>query len=158
MIKFFGSLIIIISAVYCGLNKVKIERLKFREIAAFSKMIKYVSDNIEHYSKPLPEIFADMNDEYLEKVGLLQEIRLNGINNAISTYKFKLDDTEQKIVKSFAERIGTGYKDDELSLCRFTYGKLCESEVRMQQEIKNTEKMYLTIPLLLALSVILILI
>ena len=154
--KILGSLILIISAIAFGLKKIKSERAKLKEITAFADMIKFIQNNIEHYNKPLPDIFAEYHNDHLSE--LLDRIRTSGINKAVANYSFNIAASISEKIICFANKIGSGYTDDELSLCQYTYKSLLESETKMRIEIRNTEKMYLTIPVLLALSVILILI
>jgi len=156
--KILGSIILLLSAILFGLHKIKSERNKLREISAFLDMVNYVESNIEHYNKPLPDIFEEYSNEYFTSNKLLDNIRAFGINAAIADYSFSIASSVESAVKNFACKIGLGYTDDELNLCKYTYNLLKDSEAKLRLEMRNTEKMYLTIPVLLALSVILILI
>lgn len=158
IIKFIGSVFVISAAVYFGLRKIETERDKIRELIAFSDMIKFIHDNILHFRRPLPEIFSDYRNKYLDKKHLLEHIRIYGIKESLDGYSFAVGSAERDLIISFSQKIGSGYVDDELNLCKYTFEKLLEKGSEMQNEMKNTEKMYLTIPVILALSVILILI
>lgn len=156
--KIFGSIFLLVSALLFGLHKIKSERDKLREISAFLDMVNYVHSNIEHYNKPLPDIFEEYRSDYFTSKKLLDNIRALGINAAIADYSFSIGTSEASAVKTFASKIGLGYTDDELQLCKYTYNLLKDSDTKLRLEVRNSEKLYLTIPILLALSVILILI
>ena len=66
--------------------------------------------------------------------------------------------TPKEIQTKQFSKVMRGYKDEEVALCKYTHMKLAECEEKLSSALKDKEKLYRTIPPMLALSVILILI
>ena len=148
--------LILLSAVFYGWTKIYAERNKLKETSAFYDFIRYIRDNIEHFSKPLPEICKNYQNQYFTKRGLSSQIERCGIKSALEAYVFLMSEEDTDTVLQFAREIGGGYREDELRLCDYTLKRLEGSIAAQKGEIKNKEKMYKTIPVLLAASVILL--
>ncbi len=158
IVKLIGSVALLVASLYYGQVKIRGERVGIKEVASLAEMVKYIGERIEHFSQPLPEIFAQYRNDHLESIGFLPYVRTMGISGAVENCRMTLDGDDRELFLKFAGAIGRGYRDEELSLCRYTYTKLTESEDKMRAAIKDKEKLYRTIPPMLALSVILILI
>lgn len=156
--KIFGATLIVSSSLYFSMLKITSVKRRIAELSAFRDMIGFIHDNIEHFTMPLPEIFSEYRNSYLENSGLIERIRKYGIAESLSDYSFSISNDERDILIGFADKLGNGYRNEELNLCKYTDGKLAAAEDRMLSELKNVQKLYITIPLMLALSVILILI
>ncbi|MBE6625777.1 MAG: hypothetical protein E7628_01160 [Ruminococcaceae bacterium] len=158
IVKIAGSVILLATSIYFGQVKITAERTRIKILSSFGDMIKYIGEKIEHFSSPLPEILSEYNNPYLESVGYLDAIRSHGLSLVPDCLKISQNHEEYILIKRFTDSIGKGYKDEEVTLCKYTHQKLAELEEKMSAVLKDKEKLYRTIPPMLALSVILILI
>lgn len=62
---------------------------------------------------------------------------------------------EQGIIRNFILEIGQGYREDALRLCEYTLTRLAEAEKKRSGAIGGEERMYRTVPLMFALSLVL---
>lgn len=157
-IKLTGAAVVIISSVFYGLCKVKEVRSSIRNMSAFFDLIKYIKDNIEHFVKPVPSILNSYSHHYLEEIGFLREARENGIYRAWKNIETGFSEECREVLHEFFSALGRGYLEDELNRCEYTLkrlGSILESE---KNSSKSKEKIYKTIPLMLAVSVVLILV
>ena len=156
--KILGSGILIFAALYFSYIKISASRNKIREISAFIDIISEIKNGIYHFSKPLPEIFSNYNNDYFENNGFLKDITQFSARDVISKYSFVLNNESAEIIKSFFSKIGESYVEDEINLCGYTLERLTQIKNSMISDDKNIGKLYRTIPILAALSVILVLI
>lgn len=158
MTKIFGALILLAASVAYGFMKIREERRKIELIDAFCELVRCIRENIAHYMKPLPQIFESYSGGVLEDNGFLGDCRTLGIHIAWerSSARMDLDEKARRVIGDFAESVGGGYREDELNLCGFTIAELEKIISSIREESAGREKMYRTIPPLLALSVMLI--
>lgn len=158
MIKIIGAVILLAAAFGYGYLKIREERRKIAETDALCDLVSFIRQNIAHYMKPLPDIFAAYSDRcgLLEENGFIEICRTNGIRAAWEETVFHLPDNVREAMADFVRSIGGGYREDELHLCDYTLEQFEKAGLKMREEIKGKEKLYRTIPPLLALSVMLI--
>lgn len=157
-IKLLGSAFLLFSSICYGEMHIRSDRLKTRDIEAVIDIIKYISEKIEYFSAPLPEIFLQYSNDHFEKTGVLEEIRRSGIKFLCTDNKLSISQEDRDLLSKFASELGKSYVDEELALCRYTYEKLKESEAKLRETQKSREKLYRTIPPMVVLSLILIII
>jgi len=160
ILKFFGAAVLLAASFFLGASMIRDERGKIDEACSILDLIKYIKDNIEHFVKPLPDIFASYNNSVLEKNGFLTSVRENGIHltaEKIEDY-FHTDSELLSIFGDFCRSIGGGYKDDEVRLCSYTANQIEKRIEKMRDDYSSRSKLYRTIPPLFALSVVLILV
>ncbi len=157
IVKLLGAVILLSASLYYGQTKISSERDKLCLVSSLGDMVRFIGERIEHFSEPLPEILAAYRNEYLGQIGYLDEIRSHGIKSASLISEKSSPSGELEVFEEFAAKIGKGYREEEIALCRYTYERLSEHEKKLEGALKDKEKLYRTIPPMLALSVILIL-
>lgn len=158
--KLAGSVILVAASIVYGRKKVLDERRKLRETEVLCDLVKHVGESIEHTLKPLPEIFRYYHNEVLEECGFLQEIRESGLRQAWESRSEGMtgvDDNVNQQFSVFCREIGRGYRNEEVELCNLTLKRLQDECARLRNDSKNKEKLYKTIPPLMAMSVALML-
>lgn len=158
ILEFTGAGIILVSALLLSLGLIRDYRNSLRELEALHQMITYIRDNIDHFMKPLPEIFQTYKNEYLEACGFLPNVRRTDLRQAWDGQTFTLSEDTRTLLTTFVYQIGNGYREEELRLCDYTLTRLNGILEKKRSESKNKLKIYKTVPMLFALSVILILI
>ena len=158
IVKIIGAVTLLVASVYYGQVKITAERMRIIKLSAIMDMVKFIGEKIEHFSSPIPEILSEYRNSYLESIGYLEAIRTHGLSKTADIIGTSPTGEEYILIKQFSDSIGKGYKDEEVSLCKYTHHKLTECEEKLSSALKDKEKLYRTIPIMLALSVILILI
>lgn len=130
-----------------------------RSLEALYSMIVYIRDNIGVLIRPLPDIFQSYQNDYLEKNGFLPSVRSNGLYNAWKNQIMLSHKNEAyPLISEFSSSIGGNYCAEEVRLCDYTIERLGKLIEKNKAESKGKIKLYRTVPVLIALSVILILI
>lgn len=159
IIKFAGAAVILLSALLFSIKLSCEYKAEQNAVSELYDMIIFIQDNIKHLMRPLPEIFLSYQNEYLYKNGLLPDIRNRGFKDAWSSQKILRETSAAfPIISDFVESIGEGYCSEELRLCDYTKERLEEIIKKNEKELRGKLKLYRTVPIMLALSVIFILI
>lgn len=155
-VKMIGGALLILASVFYGRLKILEERRRFSLAEASVEFVRAVRDSIAHYAKPLSEICESVNIEPLEECGFLPLCRTDGIRMAWEAKKLPIPDKMRAVMGEFAERIGGGYREDELALCAHTLERLEKLAEEVRKERENREKLYRNIPPIAALSLVLL--
>ena len=154
-VKLTGSAAVLMSAVVWSIGRVRVERRKTDELAAFCDFVGYIGENIAHFSRPLPEIYSGYSDAALEESGFFDALSDGGMTAAVRCLGIYGEKECTDEIKMFAEKIGGGYREEQSGLCEYTKNRLSAMLEKRRSTAHGKEKLYRTIPLLLALSVIL---
>jgi len=157
-VKWLGAGILLIAAGLLSRGLTHEHRKVLRELEALCDMVQYIRDNIDHLMKPLPEIFASYQNDYLETIGFLPRIRHTSLKQAWEEQSFSFSGESVFLLSEFVRTIGSSYRTEELRLCDYTLTRLNETLEHLRRDSSNRLKLYKTVPTMFALSVILILI
>jgi len=158
MLEWIGAGILIAAAWCVSAGLIRDHKTGLRELEAWYDMISCIRDNIEHLMKPLPDIFQTYTNDCLETCGFLPAVRRTDLRQAWDGQTFTLTGEAYRLIRDFVRSIGSGYRTEELRLCEYTLGRLHGILERARADDANQRKLYKTVPMMLALSVILILI
>lgn len=153
-----GAAMPVLASIVYGRMKIREMRRRLFEISAFLRLVRYIGDNVEHFMKPIPEIIAGYEDGYLDSIAFLDNARKIGLFEAWRGGEFLLSGEGRDILDSYFSSVGGGYLDDEKKLTSYTEKRL---EALLEAETaasKDKERIYKTVPPMLAGSVVLILI
>ena len=84
-------------------------------------------------------------------------MRRTDLRHAWDGQTFAVSGEARELVQEFVRTIGNGYRAEELRLCEYTIGRLRGILDRARTDAAGQLRLYRTVPMLLALSVILIL-
>ncbi len=158
MIEWLGTGSLMIAAWLFSTVLIRDQRNRLREAEALYDMVSCIRDNIEHLMKPLPEIFQNYTNTYLESCGFLPTVRKSDLRTAWTEHTFAVSGETYRLIDEFIRNLGSGYRTEELRLCEYTLGRLRKNLDHMQGDAVNQRKLYKTVPMMFALSIILILI
>ncbi len=144
----------ILAAVLFGYWKTGELRGRLALLRGWMDFVAFVRDQIAHFSRPLTEICALYSGGMLEKNGCLSAMREGGIPRG-GTFTAGLGEGEKNAIRQFTQGIGQGYREDALRLCDYTLEQLKEAEKKRSGELGGEERMYRTVPLMFALSLVL---
>ena len=108
--------------------------------------------------RPLGEIFASYSDSLLSQTGFMAELNENGFQKALLSVQNLLPEEAMEILLPFAKRLGGGDREAETALCRRTAALLSELCEKLREKLPEKTKMYRALPLLCALSAVILII
>ncbi len=158
IIKISGIFLILGSSAVFSIALLAEWREKIRFTKELLYFVGFIRENIEYLKKPLPAIFESYKSDCLEKTGFLPMARRSGFAAAWKANRVKTYAVIDEVMSEFSKNIGKGYLDEEVRLCKYTEERLSDIVKKLEKEQKNKEKLYKTIPVMIALSVVLILI
>ena len=144
-----------LSAVIWGQKKIREQKRSNAELRSMCRLVGFVGNEIEHFSKPLTDIFSEYSDEILEKNGFLSCVRQRGFEVAVREYNILSDGREKETLCRLAKELGGISRTEQTELCAFTEKELSSFLAEREKTAPDKEKLYRTCPLLLALAVIL---
>ncbi len=152
-----GAAILLASAAGWGLSEIREGRRRLKELEAVLTLIRHIRESIERYGMPLGEIYASYDDSVLARDGFLTLLRQEGLKAAADGAAGRLAESERSVVRSLGERLGRGFREEQTALCRQAEDRLAEALGKRRTEAEGRERLWRTIPILAALSLILML-
>ncbi|MBR4186167.1 MAG: stage III sporulation protein AB [Clostridia bacterium] len=153
-IRTAGAVLLLAASIGFGAANIRAERNRLRELDALLRLVRDIRENIEHFSRPLGEIWARFDDPVLEAAGFLTLLRQAGMERAVRESPLTAD--VRTVLGPFASSLGRGYREEQIALCRYTEEKLSEIAQRLAESAPDRERLWRTLPVLAALSLILV--
>lgn len=154
-LKFAGVAALFFSSLLFGLTGIHRQRLCLAETKAVAALVHRIRTEIEAFRRPLPEIYAVYRSDVLEDNGFLPLLRSGGLTAAIPALAHLPDVTA--ILIPLAERLGQGDAAEEAGRCRIAEEGLLALLAACEKDSVSAEKLYRTIPVMMAASAALIL-
>lgn len=154
-LKFAGVAALFFSSLLFGLTKIREQRRRLTETKAVAALVHQIRTEIEAFRRPLPEIYAVYRSDVLEDNGFLPRLRSGGLTEAIPALAHLPD--VAAILIPLAERLGQGDAAEEVGRCRIAEEGLLALSVSYEKDSASVEKLYRTIPVMMAASAALIL-
>ena len=153
-IRAAGALLLLAASIGFGAANIRAEKNRRRELDAILRLVRHIRENIEHFSRPLGEIWARFDDPVLDASGFLAVLRREGMEAAVR--KSTLTADVRAVLSSFASSLGRGYREEQIALCRYTEEKLSGIAETLAKSAPDRERLWRTLPVLAALSLILV--
>ena len=157
IVRGVGALLILLSAGGWGAYEIRRGRRRLKELEAACALVRYIRENIERLSRPLAQIYASREDPVLEEIGFLGPLRTAGFGAAVREAGWHIFPAEREILAAFGEALGKGFREEQTALCRYTEDRLAESLEKAKGDLPGRERLWRSIPVLAALSLILLL-
>ena len=90
--------------------------------------------------------------------GFMEELNENGFQKALMSVQHMLPGEAMEILLPFAKRLGGGDREAETALCLRTAALLSELCEKLREKLPEKTKMYRALPLLCALSAVILII
>jgi len=151
-----GGGIILLSARFIGeigVHKLKHQAEIEEELIEF---VKYIRDQIKNYKRPLAEIVSSFSGTVLSAYGFLKAIVEN--TPEVCSEKLPIDENCKKALSLFLRELGKSYCDEQIVLCDEFLFQMSNMLEKAKDEYQGKIKMYRTLPVLAAVSLIIILI
>ncbi len=152
-----GTAILLLSAVSYSYILIKNENKKLAQTEDICAMILYIKNNIEAFMTPIGDIiqsFSDYSDGFSD---YMEAARKHGLLYASEHASLITGKESRRILNEFSRKIGCGYKDEEIRLCQYCHTQMTELLKKERDEFAKKTKMYKTLPIMSAVSIVLML-
>lgn len=138
-----GVLCVLLAAGLLGMGLGREERQYLESLRCALELLHHIRREVDLFSTPCDALFRDakapdglpVTDEKLQH--LCVQLRSEG-----------------QILRSFLDALGSGYREDTLRLCDDTAARLQNRLEKAEKEYPSRVKLYTAMPLLIAVSVI----
>ena len=152
-----GALLFVGAAFLWGQSEIRAGRRRIRELEAAGALCRFIRQNIERLATPLPDIFAAYEDPVLSAIGFLPILRREGFRAAVEGADWEIGEAERAVLCSFADALGRGFREEQVSLCRYTEDRIADAADALKKSAPDRERLWRSIPVLGALSALLML-
>ncbi len=154
MLRLIGASLLIIVGAWTGLSVRRSELKHVTALASSVALIRHARRKIDLFETPACELFVDFSDGFDEKVrvSLIEQ----PLEMAIKPVAVALG-PDGAVLEKFARELGCGYKADALRLCDYCLGVLEDRHAAAAGRYGTHKKLYVALPLLFAVSVIVLL-
>ncbi len=159
MAKLIGSVTLILSALYYSYLLLQNAKKKLDGLDALCTMIAYIQNNIETLMRPIGEIvhsFSDYPPTLEPFMACAREMGLKEASIRCASSLSFLGSKAYDVLCTFSHSIGCGYREDEIRLCTYCHKALTEIASNERAEMQKKKKLYKTLPVMSALSVVLL--
>lgn len=131
------------------------EKRNIQAMRCATAVVRHTERKIRLYGAPTEDILCDFDNS--SGFRLPSASAHNGFQDTLSPLLSALREPEYKVFSEFIEKLGHGYREDTLKLCAFTLSSLEESVVRAEAEHPSKVKLYTALPILSAVSLLVLL-
>ena len=152
MTQIMGVGLLLAAAMAVVIRLRKDENIYVRALQCALAIVKHTERKIRLYDSPTEDILRDFDNSSTHK-----SFRISGdmgFEEAVKPILNILHGQEQTVFAQFVEKLGRGYKDDALKLCEFTLVCLEERTARAEAEHPSRLKLYTALPIMFAVSVL----
>ena len=117
LLKIFGALLFSLLTFYAAVLSEGSLRRRVLEAEGLLLLLRHIRKEIGCFASPLPEIYADFENEALTSIGFLTRLQNEGLRSALALEALSLEDAERQALMRFADALGGSYRADQLLLC-----------------------------------------
>lgn len=147
--KVIGGILILCASIFVSYLYEKQQKSKAEYLSQIQEFIKFTKGQIEFFSTPYNKI--------IEKYTNDSELR-ESILSGFKSHLVILDLDDKKTVKGFFSAIGRGFASEEIALCEYTLSSLEKSIEKIKKENPNKIKIFRSMALFTAVSIIILLV
>lgn len=159
--KWTGALLLIICSYSFGIFLAKREGERLKAIDSLISLMRYMRRRLQGERVPLFDVFVGFDDEYLEEIGFLTNLRScrNGLNSIWkdSIKSIPLSDEIQRELDIFGTSMGNIPLDEQLKCVDICVAALGEEKKNIQSQLPKKQKSIKTVSLLLGALIAIIL-
>ena len=137
-----------------GVSLRRTERTRIALLASCISLIRHARRKIDLFETPTAELFLDFSDGFEEETR--RALVEKPLTEALSPVVTALGTDGEPLAKFVCE-IGSGYKDDAIRLCDYCLSILEDRQAAAVDRYGSQKKLYLILPLLFAVSLIVLL-
>lgn len=148
----YGSIFLIGSAIYYSYNRIHEERIRCKNLGKWVHFLIFTENHIRSFRTPLPEIVIAYNDQEKEFSG--SPFAENGLEKQLQM--MAMPSKALPVLHEYIRKAGSYYETEEIRLCAYTIEVLQKILEQEESELQNKTRLYRTLPLMFALSIVLL--
>ncbi len=151
MLKGIGAIFLLIAAWSVGLSLRRDEKKRLELLQDSLALIRHAHRKIELFTTPADSLFIDFTDGFdpVTRKSFVED----SAQTALEKIAEQLGEYGAPLYK-LSQEIGCGYKEDVLRLFTFCEESVAERLSTAQERFTRRKKLYTALPILLAISVI----
>lgn len=143
--KWIGGFLLLFCAECVGLSQIAAERARRSHTRGYLALLRHIRRQIECYSLPVGDILARAEPHLLAACGW-QSGRPCNFSALLAATADGLGSEARDALSAFAERLGGGYRADQLRLCEEHIARLSALCERDAGESAKRERLWLLLP------------
>lgn len=146
---------LLLTAFLCGQTVRRVARERILLLQSSEALLLHARRKIDFFGTPADSLFSDFTDGFDPPTR--RALREKSAEDALRLIAERLGEYGDALMK-FSSEIGCGYREDALRLCDYCIEKTIAARTQAQEEYERRRKLYTALPLLFAISVIVLLI
>lgn len=155
MLRLIGMVFLVAAGVLFGLSIRRAEHMRIGLLASSAALIRHARRKIDLFETPTADLFSDFTEGFDERTR--RALVEKPLQEALEPVITALSDDGIALEK-FARELGSGYKNDAIRLCDYCLTVVEDRHTAAVSRYGTHKKLYLVLPLLFAVSVIVLLI
>ncbi len=157
MLRLIGACILLLSGVLIGLQFRRTAKQRIGRLASVIFLVRYAQRKISLFSTPAADLFSDFPEHSREvEPEIVRIIMTFPTGEAMEQIACVLEE-EGGILRNFWREVGVGYKEDALASCNYCLELLEERLMHAKEVFAQRNKLYVSLPILLVISIIVLL-
>ena len=116
LLRIVGGALLLGGAALASVAYKRYAQRQLAQLEGFCKLLSHVREKIKVYLSPQSSLLSDFSCEELEDCGFMPEYRKSGsLNRAFRSSRISITEDAKRLLSSFFERFGRGYKDEEIA-------------------------------------------
>ncbi|MBQ8746717.1 MAG: hypothetical protein IJZ08_02490 [Clostridia bacterium] len=146
-----GAILLLLSALMIGTSMQRAEFARIDLLRGTVLLLSHARRQIALFGTPVDRIFFDFADGF--DPSILQMLSELPVEQSLPILADRLKPYGSFLLK-FADEIGSGYREDALHLCDYCIDTAKAELVTAEEAYSRRKKLYITLPLLFAVSLI----
>lgn len=147
-----GSILLLASAAFFSYEKIRSERLRYTGLQDWLSFLTFAENQIRSFRTPYPEIFTFFREQ--EDTAFAHSLAQIGLTAQLSAST--LPSGAIPLLREYVAKAGSHYEAEEVRLCGYTITALQTILDAEKKNLREKTKLYRTLPLMLALSIVLL--
>ncbi len=151
MLRVIGGACLLISGLFVGLQLRRTDEVKITRMAVVVSLLRHAQRKISLFNTPTDELFADFSETADKDTARI--LQTMSTKDAVERIACILE-ADGDILRKFWRDVGAGYKADALATCQYCIETMEERLNQAKETFSKRKSLYLSLPVLLAISVI----
>ena len=156
MVQFVDGALLFAASLGVSIMLTYESKRRIQNIEAVIRLIEFIKRNIDSFLTPLNGIYTEYSCDVLERCGFSEEMKTQGLKSAVECGYLHLPEKMDDAFLSFAEKLGEGYRDEEVKRCEYYLGIFADLAEGEREKARKNRDLYRYIPPLGALSLLLV--
>ena len=156
MLKLLGALLILTSGIFCSRLICEKKKKRLKTINALIELLEHIRSSIQTARLPLNDIYELFNNDALESCGFNYILKTQGLQIALDSIKDIIGTNIYDAVIVTSAKLGGINISEQIGMCNYSINKLQNEHQKEREQFTEKQKLYKALPILCALSVIIL--